>query len=301
MGPEEQDEEGQEQGKDPTGNVVRLPRDWIGPREELVPFGPRAWETDDEAVDAPGIDEAATDSTGHAAAPSAEDFWGEHSAAVQDVLQGPPPLDPELPGSSANRGRGTAPVRRSSRARKVGAVAALVAVASLFVALSFSRLTAGGNGGARPEDRAGALLGRLAARLESAQLMPRVAIVSATPQAQHDPRREAARRDLAKAAPQRASQAGAGSGSLVDVARSGSATESSASYSAPAKVSYTPSPSGSVTSASAPAPATSNRTAAPVTLAGAPASAASSGGSEGGSAAGPTGQGAIVGPASCNC
>ena len=29
-------------GKGPDDNVVRLPRDWLGPREELVPFGPSA-------------------------------------------------------------------------------------------------------------------------------------------------------------------------------------------------------------------------------------------------------------------
>ncbi len=50
-------------------NVIRLPRDWLGPREELVPFGPRA-------------DEGAPP-------PSAADFWGEGSAAVQDALQVP--------------------------------------------------------------------------------------------------------------------------------------------------------------------------------------------------------------------
>jgi hypothetical protein len=53
-------------------NVVRLPRDWLGPRENLVPFGPRAVSLDAEA-----------------APPSAEDFWGERAATIHDALQAP--------------------------------------------------------------------------------------------------------------------------------------------------------------------------------------------------------------------
>ena len=65
-----------EQGKSKgPSNVVRLPRDWLGPRDELVPFGV-------DRLDDPG------DS---AAPPSAADFWGERAGAVQDVLQGPTP------------------------------------------------------------------------------------------------------------------------------------------------------------------------------------------------------------------
>ncbi len=52
-------------------NVVRLPRDWLGPRDELVPFGPRGGTpTDDRPT-------------------SAADFWGEQSAAIHDALQAP--------------------------------------------------------------------------------------------------------------------------------------------------------------------------------------------------------------------
>ena len=43
-------------------NVVRLPRDWLGPREELVPFGPSA--------------ERATSDTVTELPRSADDFWG---------------------------------------------------------------------------------------------------------------------------------------------------------------------------------------------------------------------------------
>ncbi len=52
-------------------NVVRLPRDWLGPRDELVPFGPRARTPADDRPT------------------SAADFWGEQSAAIHDALQAP--------------------------------------------------------------------------------------------------------------------------------------------------------------------------------------------------------------------
>ncbi len=54
-------------------NVVRL-TDWLGPREEFVPFGSRA---------------DAADQAGAASVPTAEDFWSETSAAVQDPLTAP--------------------------------------------------------------------------------------------------------------------------------------------------------------------------------------------------------------------
>jgi hypothetical protein len=59
-------------------NVIRL-TDWLGPREELVPFGPAA---DSEQARSSGRD--ATDPV-----PAADDFWSESSAAVQDALMAP--------------------------------------------------------------------------------------------------------------------------------------------------------------------------------------------------------------------
>ncbi len=58
-------------------NVIRLPRDWLGPREELVPFGisPQPGPTAD-------LDPTL------ALQPS--DFWGEGSAAIQHALPAPP-------------------------------------------------------------------------------------------------------------------------------------------------------------------------------------------------------------------
>ena len=76
---------------------MRLPRDWLGPREELVPFGPRA------ASRVPDESSPTDD-----AAPSAEDFWGERSAAIHSALQAPSdwaPLLPEKPELLTHNGK----------------------------------------------------------------------------------------------------------------------------------------------------------------------------------------------------
>jgi hypothetical protein len=63
---------------------VRFPREWFGPPEELVPFGPSArakdWErTEPTREDKPSSEQAATP----------PDFWGEGSAMLQDVIEMP--------------------------------------------------------------------------------------------------------------------------------------------------------------------------------------------------------------------
>lgn len=71
-------EEGNE-GTEQTSKVVRLPRDWLGPREHLVSFGPPAPpEPEPEAPPpTPGV-------------PSTADaFWGEDSAAIHDAVEAP--------------------------------------------------------------------------------------------------------------------------------------------------------------------------------------------------------------------
>lgn len=50
---------------------MRFPREWFGPTDELVPFGPSARTRSQQRVDAP------------------PDFWGEDSAMLQDVIEGP--------------------------------------------------------------------------------------------------------------------------------------------------------------------------------------------------------------------
>jgi hypothetical protein len=59
-------------------NVIRLPRDWLGPPEELVPIGPaaRARAAQRELED--GLP------------PAADAFWSEDAAALHDAVQAPP-------------------------------------------------------------------------------------------------------------------------------------------------------------------------------------------------------------------
>ncbi len=54
-----------EEHVDATTNVVQFPRDWFGPREELVPLGEPP------------------------APVRADDFWGEGSASIHDAMQAP--------------------------------------------------------------------------------------------------------------------------------------------------------------------------------------------------------------------
>lgn len=89
-----------ERGKDAAGNanVVPFPRDWIGPREELIPFGPRAGRAQ---ADEPQAPPAALPQAGSAGSPQAgsplspprpEDFWSEGAAATHDAVQVPDPV-----------------------------------------------------------------------------------------------------------------------------------------------------------------------------------------------------------------
>jgi len=72
-----------------TENVVWLPRDWLGPRDELVPIGPAA------IARARAAREAAAGAAGPESVPepplppTAHDFWGEGAAALHDAIQGP--------------------------------------------------------------------------------------------------------------------------------------------------------------------------------------------------------------------
>jgi hypothetical protein len=116
------------------GKVVRLPRDWLGPRDELVPFGPRA-----------AVGKVADPPRGRAgSAPSAADFWGEQSAEIQSALQAPALPDDDDDGlTGAHRVR----VRRIDR-RAAAGVAAIIAIAAATVAaLGFS---SSGRAGAPP-------------------------------------------------------------------------------------------------------------------------------------------------------
>ena len=86
--------------------VVRLPRDWLGPREDLIPFA---------------------QSDPHRCEPDAfvpNDFWGERAAAIHSVVQAP---EDEAP-ADAPAGEPPAPAPRSRLLRL--AAAALVVIAA---------------------------------------------------------------------------------------------------------------------------------------------------------------------------
>ena len=99
---------GQEGGA--RSNVVPFPRDWLGPREDLIPFGPRA----DAALDGVAADPpqaAGQPLAGSSAAPLADAFWGEDSSALHGVLRAPT-------NDHASVADQPARVRRGQRARR---------------------------------------------------------------------------------------------------------------------------------------------------------------------------------------
>ena len=71
---------------EPTANVVHFPRDWFGPREDLVPFGPRVSEAGSGAEDQPRVPEPTP--------VRADDFWGEQSWSMHDAMAGPGAVEP---------------------------------------------------------------------------------------------------------------------------------------------------------------------------------------------------------------
>jgi hypothetical protein len=97
-GPQSNERNGQPPGEP---NVVQL-GDWIGPRDELVPFGRRSRPRRGERPLPPTIpadsEPKAAPATGQGVfqadampdpPPSAEDFWGERAAAIHDALEAP--------------------------------------------------------------------------------------------------------------------------------------------------------------------------------------------------------------------
>jgi hypothetical protein len=114
-------------------NVIRLPRDWLGPLEDLVPIGPAADAR--RAADEPYAEEAP---------PTADAFWTEDSAALHTAVQAPAGLTREPPSSSNRSGRRRRRMRvpavqrtlplRWVRPPSRRAWVAAVAVAALFLA-----------------------------------------------------------------------------------------------------------------------------------------------------------------------
>jgi hypothetical protein len=97
-----------------SNKVVRLPRDWLGPREDLIPF---------------------SESASHRCEPDTfvpNDFWGERAAAIHSVIQPPAPEPP----ADAPAGEPPAPAPRS-RLLRLAAAAVVVLAASGAVPLLF--------------------------------------------------------------------------------------------------------------------------------------------------------------------
>jgi hypothetical protein len=104
-------------------NVVRLPRDWLGPREELVPL-----EGTTGAASSAG------------AAPRADDFWGEGSAALQDPWQAPEETGPAVVSRGRVRhARWRGPAFANGGRRRVAASMALIAaVAAIGIGVAYA-------------------------------------------------------------------------------------------------------------------------------------------------------------------
>ncbi len=121
-GPQTEDgKQGTEQAK-----VVRLPRDWLGPREHLIRLGtPTTAEPEFEKID------SATPNLGFA--PSADAFWGEDSAAIHHPLDAP--TGDQAAGELPSRLDSRRWFRFNVRPRRQLAAAAGVAVAAVAAAV----------------------------------------------------------------------------------------------------------------------------------------------------------------------
>ena len=86
-------------------NVVRFPRDWLGPLDELVPLGPAGGqESDSSPADSSPGDGRVVDFTPPAPREAA-DFWGEDAAAFHDAVEPPPESATAVRDGGASHGR----------------------------------------------------------------------------------------------------------------------------------------------------------------------------------------------------
>lgn len=105
--------------------MVRLPRDWLGPREELVPIGAAGGgppRSDEPVAGAPTV-----------WPPTAHDFWGEDSAALHDAMQAPPEAGQSAPQTAEHTP--ATPPRRARTLRWPLVVTASAAALVLIISL----------------------------------------------------------------------------------------------------------------------------------------------------------------------
>ena len=140
-------------------NVVPFPRDWIGPQEELVPFG---LDSSPRPGDAAGGDTRVMERPA-----GANDFWDEGSWAIQHPLEGPPVgeaarddarFDWEAQESwqRGSPGQRVSPRYWFTRAREmgVGQLAVIGAVALALLGLVAARFEGSSSSPTRPEAKA---------------------------------------------------------------------------------------------------------------------------------------------------
>jgi hypothetical protein len=271
---------------DPTANVVDFPGDWFGPREDLVPFGPRASESGSGGADEPGV-----------AQPTpvrAEDFWGEQSWSMHDAMAGPEAGRPELEPEVSSRRRPARPRVRSpparvrlprARAPQLGRRPAMVAAGVAFACLLVASVVGSIWSGAVPASRGG----HDAAALSPAVIAPAVPpITTARVKPRPASRRRLATRRRSTSHPKhararvnRVGSAGARASSGVTVASASGSSQSATQSSASSDQSSSAASSGT---GATPVSSTTN-------------SSGGSGGSGGSSrASGPVGPGAPFGP-----
>ena len=110
-------------------NVIRLPRDWVGPPEELVPLGSRAREG--RPADGPPDGGDRRDAT-----PDAGDFWGETASSVHRVMRAP--IETRTVGRARRRRARPRPPRVRRRTAAMTSIAAIVGVTVVVAILGMS-------------------------------------------------------------------------------------------------------------------------------------------------------------------
>jgi hypothetical protein len=128
-------------GQGQEDNVVRLPRDWLGPRDELVPFGPSAVPDPPEVESEAGAPPGAHDDP---VPVSPADFWGEHAAALHDALE-------ERDGGVAKRVASRAWAMLPFARRRRPAIAAGFALALALIVVGYVSLIGGTGNRARSQ------------------------------------------------------------------------------------------------------------------------------------------------------
>lgn len=292
-------------------NVVPFPRDWLGPRDELVPFGRDAAEAPEADAETADVHEISL-----APPPGPDAFWGEDSAEIHAVLQGPDvgPRD-QKDREDRDAGHKPTPATRRRPRRTVALIAAALVAAVAVVTVAVVEL--GIRSSSPPAQEAvfnpasGSLSAQqvrlaswrkylVATNVHASQALRKVSQRVVARTARHRPDHPSAPKPTHHATPVHTSahaypvstQSAPSSTSTVSSTRS-----APVSSSVPTQPVDTPS-SSSGTVVSEPTQPTSSST-----TSGGSATSSHSGGqsSKAKAPAGPTGNSALLGPGHCNC